>query len=445
MNHFDLIIIGSGPGGYKTAEYAAKKGLQVAIVEESEAGGTCLNRGCIPTKSLCHDAAELNRSFEEAMQRKQAVVDQLRIGVETLMSRPGITFVHGKASLKDAHTVELSSPPGRIEEDRLEGIRIEADHIIIATGSSPKTLPIPGAHLPHVLTSDGLLQLHSVPRRLCIIGAGVIGMEFASIFNAFGSQVAVVEFLKECLPASDGDLAKRLRKSLEKQGVQFFMQSAVKSITPEGVVFERKGKEEIVETNPATDIVLMATGRKPNTEELGLDNIGVEYGRSGISVNPDTMQTSIESIYAIGDVNGQIMLAHAATFQGRRAVNHILGIDDNIQLNIMPAAVFTIPELADVGLTEDQCKAENLSYTCHKAYYRANGKALAMEQSEGLLKLIADAEGRIIGCHALGAHAADMVQEVAALMNRDTTLSQLRDIVHIHPTLSELLSDAAED
>jgi len=270
-------------------------------------------------------------------------------------------------------------------------------------------------------------------------------MEFASIFNAFGSQVAVVEFLKECLPASDGDLAKRLRKSLEKQGVQFFMQSAVKSITPEGVVFERKGKEEIVETNPATDIVLMATGRKPNTEELGLDNIGVEYGRSGISVNPDTMQTSIESIYAIGDVNGQIMLAHAATFQGRRAVNHILGIDDNIQLNIMPAAVFTIPELADVGLTEDQCKAENLSYTCHKAYYRANGKALAMEQSEGLLKLIADAEGRIIGCHALGAHAADMVQEVAALMNRDTTLSQLRDIVHIHPTLSELLSDAAED
>ena len=439
MNHFDLIIIGSGPGGYKTAEYAAKKGLQVAIIEEGEAGGTCLNRGCIPTKSLCHDAAGQERSFAEAMQRKQAVVEQLRAGVETLMSRPGITFIHGKASLTSHDAVSIT----QAENHEIESI--EADHIIIATGSSPKLLPIEGANLTHVLTSDQILLLPSLPQRLCIIGAGVIGMEFAGIFNAFGCQVTVIEYLKECLPASDSELAKRLRKSLEKRGVEFFMQSAVKRITADGVVFERKGKEQTVELNSKEDIILMATGRKPNTDGLGLDTVGVEYGRSGISVNPDTMQTNVENIYAIGDVNGQMMLAHAATFQGRRAVNHLLGITDNIRLDIMPAAVFTTPELADVGLTEDQCKEKGTDYTVHKAYYRAIGKALAIEQTDGLLKLVADAQGHIVGCHALGAHAADIVQEVAALMNRDTTLAQLSDIVHIHPTLSEILLDAAED
>ena len=461
MNHYDIIIIGSGPGGYKTAGYAASKGLSVAIVEEGEAGGTCLNRGCIPTKSLCHDATQLpRRSFAEAIQRKQAVVNQLRAGVETLMSRPGITLIRGKATLAGHHTVSITraeKSPFECRErlrvgERSEGIAacrvenheaesIEADNIIIATGSSPKTLPIEGAHLPHVLTSDQLLQLQTLPRRMCIIGAGVIGMEFAHIFNAFGSQVTVVEYLKECLPASDSDLAKRLRKTLEKRGVAFFMQSAVKRITADGVVFERKGKEQTVEIDGRQDIILMATGRKPNTDGLNLDAAGVTHTCAGISVHPHTMQTSVESIYAIGDVNGQAMLAHAATFQGRRAVNHILGQSDHIRLGIMPAAVFTTPELADVGLTEDQCKEKGLPCTCHKALYRSNGKALAMEQTDGLLKLVADGEGRIVGCHALGAHAADLVQEIAALMNRDTTLAQLRDIIHIHPTLSEILID----
>ena len=431
---YNLIIIGSGPGGYKTAEFAARQGLQVAVIEAAEAGGTCLNCGCIPTKALCHDAESQGGVWSEAIARKQAIVEQLRSGVEMLMSQPGITFIRGRAKLADAHTVAVG------EE------KLTADNIIIATGSRPKILPIEGATLPHVLTSTELLDITTPPRRLCIIGAGVIGMEFAGIFNAFGSEVTVVEYLKECLPASDSDLAKRLRKSMEKRGVTFFMQSAVKRVTTEGVIFERKGKEETVEA----DIVLMATGRQPNTEDLGLDDLGIAYDRTGIHVNPDTMQAIVQTphcdvstLYAIGDVNGQMMLAHAATFQGRRAVNHILGRKDHIRLPIMPAAVFTTPELADVGLTEDQCKEKGLDYTCHKAFYRANGKALAMEQTEGLVKLITDkADGLIIGCHALGAHAADIVQEIAALMNRDTTIDQLRDIVHIHPTLSEILLEA---
>lgn len=438
-----LIIIGSGPGGYRAADYAAKQGLQVTVIEDGYAGGTCLNCGCIPTKSLCHDASlEGKRTLAEAIERKQQVTEQLRQGVETLMSQPGITFVHGKGRFKDVHTIEVCSGNDGTVTDTLT-----ADNIIIATGSTAKMLPIEGLDLPNVVTSTELLDVKEVPERLCIVGAGVIGMEFASIFNAFGAQVTVVEYLKECLPATDSDLAKRLRKALEKRGVEFFMQSAVKKITTEGVVFERKGKEQTV----GADLVLMATGRKPNIEGLNLEAAGIRYDRAGIKVNPETMQviadkeqpTVIPHIYAIGDVNGQMMLAHAATFQGFRAVNHILCHADRIRLDIMPAAVFTTPEVAGVGLTEDQCKEKEMAYTCKKGYYRANGKALAMEETDGLVKILTDNSGRIIGCHVLGAHAADLVQEVASLMNLGVTINQLADIIHTHPTLAEVLQDTA--
>lgn len=438
-----LIIIGSGPGGYRAADYAAKQGLQVTIIEEGHAGGTCLNCGCIPTKSLCHDASMADkRSLAEAIDRKEQVTAQLRQGVEMLMTQPNITFVRGKARFKDARNVEVISV-----DDGSVVNTLTADNIIIATGSSAKMLPIEGLDLPNVVTSTELLNVKEVPERLCIVGAGVIGMEFASIFNAFGSKVTVVEFLKECLPATDSDLAKRLRKALEKRGVEFFMQSAVKKITPEGVVFERKDKEQTVEA----DLVLMATGRKPNTEGLALDAAGIKYDRGGIKVNPETMQVMTDNeqpsyfpnIYAIGDVNGQMMLAHAATFQGFRAVNHILCRADRIRLDVMPAAVFTTPEVAGVGLTEDQCKEKEMIYSCKKGYYRANGKALAMEETDGLVKILTDASGRVIGCHVLGGHAADLVQEVASLMNLGVTIDQLADMVHIHPTLSEVLQDTA--
>ena len=262
-------------------------------------------------------------------------------------------------------------------------------------------------------------------------------MEFASIFRQLGAEVTVVEFLKECIPALDADIAKRLRKQLEKQGVEFYMQSAVKKIADGCVTFERKGKELSVEA----DKVLMAVGRRPVVEGYGLENTSIAYDARGIAVD-DNMQTNVPGIYAIGDVNARMMLAHAATMQGLHVVNHILGITDNIRLDIMPAAIFTNPEAACVGKTEDQLKVEGVEIEVRKKMYRTNGRALAMNEAEGYIKLcVSAADGTILSCHAFGAHSADIVQEVSALMCKNTTLQELHDMVHIHPTLGEMLQE----
>ena len=437
-NSFDIIIIGGGPGGYKTATYAASKGLTVLVVEKAELGGTCLNCGCIPTKTYARNAEiiqtlkeadiygldELSFSFnfKTAYERKNNVIDALRNGISTLLSAPGITVVKGEAVLKSASSVSVN------------GEEYSAKNIIIATGSESKTLPIADLDADMICDSTWLLSTDTLPKRICIVGAGVIGMEFASILNSFGCEVSVVEFLKECLPALDGDIAKRLRKCLEKRGVAFYMQSGLKSAAKGKVVFEKKGKETELETEK----VLLAVGRKPNVEGLGLDEVGIAYDKKGITVT-DMMQTSVPGVYAIGDVNGRQMLAHAAEMQGKRAVNSILGLQDDIRFDIMPAAIFTNPEAACVGKTEELLKAEGMEYICQKHYYRANGKALAMNETEGMLKLLADKNGLIIGCHVYGAHAADLVQEVSVLMCRNTTLQQLHDMTHIHPTLSEII------
>ncbi|MCR5819905.1 MAG: dihydrolipoyl dehydrogenase [Bacteroidaceae bacterium] len=435
MNYSDLIIIGAGPGGYRAAAYASEKGLSVTVIEASEVGGTCLNCGCIPTKSLCHDAETGKRNFADIMTRKDEVVASLRSGVETILSAPGISLVRGRARFVNDNCVCVG------EEC------FSAKDIIIATGSRAKMPPIKGIDSPRIVTSTEMLALKELPARLCIIGAGVIGLEFASCFSAFGSEVTVIEFMKECLPTMDSEIAKRLRKSLEKRGITFHMQSGVESIEEREcavVNFTKKGKAMQVEA----DLILVATGRLANTDGLNLEATSINVGRGGITVDPDTFEAA-PHIYAIGDVNGRQMLAHAATYQGLRAVNHILGKKDNIRLDIMPAAVFSQPEAASVGFTEEQLKAEvqedsgEKQYSCHKALFRANGKALATEASEGIVKIITASDGRIIGAHILGSHAADMIQEIAALMNCDVTLSQLRDIVHIHPTLAEMLTEVS--
>ena len=411
MMQTDLLIIGAGPGGYRAAEYAAKQGLQVVIIEQDEVGGTCLNRGCIPTKTFVHSA-----SFAEAVERQQQVVSQLRRGVEGILSAPGITLVRGHAAFADARSVSVGDDI------------ISARHIIIATGSSAKMPPIEGLNDPRVMTSTGLLQLRELPKRLCIIGAGVIGMEFASVFQRFGTEVTVIEFLKECLPMLDSDVAKRLRKLMEKAGIVFKMKTAVHSVA-----------------DIDADAILIATGRKANTEGLNLAAAGITLAPNGtIPVDDNFMINALPSVYAIGDVNGRQMLAHAAEMQAMRVVNHIVGKSDGIRFDVMPAAIFTKPEAACVGVSEDQLKEHGVDYKCHKSFWRANGKALAMNESEGLLKLLADTDGRILGCHAFGAHAADIIQEDSVLMYRDSTVCQLRDMVHIHPTLSEVLKAAVE-
>ena len=457
MTTSDIIIIGAGPGGYRAALHAAKKGLSVTVIEEKHAGGTCLNSGCIPTKTLCREAeiidtlrnaatfgiqtGDITIDFAKVMERKNAVVSQLRAGVETLMHTPGITYVRGHAAFIDNKTVEVTHSDSTTGTSAISHFR--ADNILIATGSQPALPSIDGIGLPGVVTSTGLLSAAAVPQRLAIIGAGVIGMEMASVFNAFGSQVTVIEYLKEALPTLDSDIAKRLRQTLARRGILFNMQSAVKSITRTTalhVTFEQKGTAKSADA----DTVLVATGRAPRIDGLNLDGIGVTYDRKGIHVDKH-FRTTVPNIYAIGDVNGQCMLAHAATAQGIHAVNQITGsAPDNIRFDIMPSAIFTSPEAASVGDSEDICKRENKPYVCRKGYYRANGKALAMGSPEGMIKLIATPGGTITGCHAFGAHASDIVQEATTLINSHATMAQLADIIHIHPTLSEILHDMAE-
>lgn len=464
-----IIVIGAGPGGYETALLAAKRGVEVVLIESGHVGGTCLNEGCIPTKSFCKNAEVLDGlreagafgvtglsygfDFGAVTARKNAVVEQLRGGVEGLLSHKNITLVRAKAAFKDDHTVLA------------DGQEYTADYIIIATGSVSASLPIPGADLPGILTSREILDLQEVPKRLCVIGGGVIGLEFASVFRSFGSEVTVLEYFKDILPRFDSDLSKRLKQSLGKRGIEICTQAQVTGIehmydtslrdssepcqSLYRVTYTRKGKEETVEA----DKVLMAVGRKANVGSLNLADIGLEFTSRGITVDERTMQTNIPHIYAVGDINGKMMLAHAATFQGIVALDHIMGIENVIDLSVMPAAVFTSPEAASVGMTEEDCQAADVPVKCLKSFFRANGKAVTMAETDGFCKLIVAAEpkegftspyepGRILGCHLYGPHASDIVQEACVLISRKATLEEFQSVIHTHPTLTEVLQSA---
>ena len=437
-----ITIIGAGPGGYETAVEAAAKGLEVTLVSDGPLGGTCLNEGCIPTKALCRAAelvddirkagefgiqASCSVDFPAVMARKDAVVAQLQAGVAMLLKK--VNVINGKASLKDAHTVVVN------------GEDIPSDYIILATGSVSASLPIEGADL--CVTSKEVLELKEVPGSIVVIGGGVIGLELASVYKSFGAEVTVVEFCKNILPRFDEDIAKRLKQSLVKRGIRIETSAGVQKVEKAEDGFKVLYSQKDKPCEVSGEMVLMAVGRRPNTGSLNLDEIGIEYGRRGVAVN-GYMQTNIPNIYAIGDLTGGMMLAHAATFHGKRALNHILagqpseGAVDGIDLSIIPAAVFTSPEAACVGLTEAECEGRNIRIL--KSFYRANGKALAMGEPDGFCKMIVDAEsGLILGCHLYGAHSADLVQEISALMNRKTTLAQFKEMVHAHPTLSEVL------
>lgn len=455
-----IIIIGAGPGGYETALLAAKRGVETVIIESGPVGGTCLNEGCIPTKAFCKNAEYIDQlheseaygvgkidftlDFQSVIERKNTVVEQLKSGVESLLSHKLINLVRGRAFFKDQHTVTVVSDSG--SED------FTADYIIIATGSVSASLPVPGADLPGILTSREILDIDHIPQRLCVIGGGVIGLEFASIFRSFGSEVNVIEYCKDILPRFDSDLAKRLKQSLGKRGIEISTQSQVLSIALNGneyeVTFSRKGKEEKV----VADKVLMAVGRRAALNSLNFTEVGIETHARGVKVN-DFMQTNIPHIYAIGDINGLMMLAHAATFQGIVALDHIMGIQNEIDLNVMPAAVFTSPEAASVGMTEDECKEKGIAVKCLKSFFRANGKAVTMGETDGFCKVVVASqakegdmqlfpEGQILGCHLYGPHASDIIQEACAMISRKATLSEFQDIIHTHPTLTEVLQSA---
>lgn len=441
----DIIIIGAGPGGYETAAEAAANNLNVVLVERAQIGGTCLNRGCIPTKALLRSAevadivrraeefginANINGiSFAKAAERKESIVGQLRENVASLLKNAGVNVVTGDAVIVGPREVKVG-----------DTVITASRAIIVATGSEPSTLPIEGAAL--TINSDTLLSLSQLPKTMTIIGGGVIGLEFAGILNSFGTGVTVVEYCQEILPNFDRDIARRLRSALSRRGVKFITNAAVTAVAKAddgnlSVIFSRKGKTDFV----TAETVLMAVGRKPVLPD-GIADVGVNIGRRGIEVD-DKMRTSVAGIYAIGDVNGKCLLAHAASAQGRVALADILGKNSEINLSVIPSAVFTSPEAAMVGLTEEAANAEGREFFVSKSTFYSNGKAVTLGETDGIVKILHEKVNKhVIGCHILGPHASDIITEVTLAISARIPYTDILNTIHSHPTLSEAISSA---
>ncbi|CQR72287.1 Dihydrolipoyl dehydrogenase [Sporomusa ovata DSM 2662] len=450
---YDAAVIGGGPGGYVAAIRAAQLGGKVLLVEKEAIGGVCLNRGCIPTKTLLKSAEkweDLKRSSEFGLQaegigfdfgvvmaRKNAVVTQLRSGIEQLVKSNDIDVVRGVAVLTGANRLEVATPDsGKIES-------FEARKIIIATGSVPSSIPVPGRDLPAVITSDELLALTEVPKSMLVIGAGVVGIEFSAIMRSFGCEVTVVEMLPNILPNVDSDLVKRMGLILRKLGIKMLVGARVTAIeaADNGVIVTVDTGKDRQQLH--VEKVLVATGRRPMLEDLGLEATGVTYDRSGITVN-ERMETSIADIYAIGDVTGRNMLAHVASTAGIVAAENAMGLSSLMDYGAVPACIFTTPEIATVGLTEQDALAARLNVKVSKFNFAANGKAVSMGETDGLVKIVADANnGKVLGMHILGPHASDLIMEGTLAIRNNLTARDIANTIHPHPTLSETVMESA--
>ena len=445
----ELVIIGGGPGGYVAAIRAAQLGMQVTLVEKNSLGGTCLNRGCVPTKAY-YQSAQMLRSLQRldrfgidlgpssfdlttTWERKEQIVQQLVQGIAGLLTANGVEVINGEASIASPQQVNVN------------GQTIDTERILIATGSSASSLPIPGADLPNVLNSDQLLDVTAIPERLVIIGGGVIGLEFASIFQAFGSQVTVFEFLPELLTGVDKEISKRLRILLKRQGIEIVTGARVQSITPSETALTVTATTNKGDITAAANTVLVATGRRPYLANLGLDAAGVATTPQGFIVTTEDFQTSVPSIYAIGDVIGGAMLAHVASEEGRVAVERMTGMDTQVAYHAVPAVVFTSPEVATVGLSEEAAKELGLDYRVGKCQFGANSKAVAMGETDGLVKVLTDATEVIIGAHIMGPHAADLLAAASLAVKERLTVAQVASTIHAHPTLSEAWLEAVLD
>jgi len=447
----DLIVIGGGPGGYEAAIRATQLGMKVCVVEKDKLGGTCTNRGCIPTKALYRHAEILNilHNIDEfgikvssydmdvtAMQeRKNKVVDQLRQGIEGLLKANDIEVIKGTGYITDSNTVRV------MEENGLES-EVKTKNIIIATGSIPAVPPIPGADAAGVYSSEDMLNFTKIPEDLTIIGGGVIGMEFAGIFNAMGTNVTVVEFLPNILAQVDTDLTKRLLPMLKKKNISINTSTKVVSIDKQddGFVVNCEGKKGPVSFK--SEAVLISTGRKPAIDQKRFEELGIEFTRQGITVN-ENYETSLKGVYAVGDVNGKWMLAHAAAHQGIQVAEHLAGISHGEAGKVIPGCIFIFPEISVAGLSEDEAKAKGMDYVTAKFMFGANGKALALGEPEGLVKVIANkADKTIIGVHIMGPHASDLIHEGVVAIEKKLTVDDIAHIVHAHPTLSEAFVEA---
>ncbi|ONM50010.1 dihydrolipoyl dehydrogenase [Nocardia donostiensis] len=467
MPEFDLLIVGGGPGGYVAAIRAAQRGLSVGVVEKERPGGVCLNWGCIPTKAMLRSAEvfqmvsaaaefgihadDVRLDFATVCQRKDGIVKGLTDGVAGLLRANGVTLIEGHARFVGATEVQVhsvgSSPiysgGPRYAAAPTEPIRrVDAKDVIIATGSVPARLPIPGADLPGVITSDGAFGLTEVPRRLVVIGGSAVGAEWASLFATFGSEVTIVELQDRLVPLEDKEIGAALGRSFAKRGITVLTGSTVESITGQDALRVTVGGPRARELD--ADVVLMGVGRRPNTAELGLDAAGVATDERGFIPVDDQLRTGVEHVYAIGDVTGRALLAHVASHQGLTAADVIAGHQAHIDYTVIPAATFTHPEIASVGRTEDMARAEGLEVISAKFPFAALGRSRTFGDTEGFVKIIAGRRHReVLGVHIIGPSASDLIAEGALAITLEATLDELADTIHAHPTFGEIGMEAA--
>lgn len=445
--NYDVVVLGAGPGGYECAIRCAQYGKRVALVEAREVGGTCLNRGCIPTKALLHGAevyecaknsaacgvitSEVSFDFAKMAEYKDTIVSKLRSGIAGLEKAHGVTLIEGFGTVVDAHTLDVN------------GASISFDKLILATGSSPARPPIPGIDGKNVVTSDDILTMTELPESFVIIGGGVIGIEFATLFASLGRPVTVIEMMPSILPGVDADIVRLLSRVLKKKKVSVINNAKVTSIDGGDNVtvhYELNGQEKTAEGA----CCVVSVGRRAMTAGIGLENVGIEMNRAFVNID-EHCRTNVENIYAIGDITGKIQLAHVATAQGFTAAANACGHEETIGYDIVPSCIYTSPEIAFVGLSEDKCKAQGIEYRVGSFNVAGNGRAMIMGDALGTAKLIADPNGKLLGAQLMGPRVTDMIAEIAAVLKMGGSISDISETIHPHPTVSEVIAEAAHD
>lgn len=453
---FDVTVIGAGPGGYVAAIRAAQVGLKTAIIERDKAlGGTCLLRGCIPTKELLHSAhvydlisdpeefgvsvTGLKLHFNKVMDRKNKIVTKLSKGVEFLMKKNKITVFKGQGKLEGKGRVTVTGADGKVTE-------VPTKNVILATGSAPRLLPGMSVQAPRIITSDELLDIDHVPKSLVVLGAGAVGVEFASVFKRFGSDVTVIELLDRLVPIEDAETSAELQKAFRKRGIKVMTSTKFESATVNAndVTINFTGSDGKPGTINA-DTLLVAIGRRPVTDGLGLENTKCEVDRGYIKID-EFMRTAEPNMYAIGDVVPTPWLAHVASKEGCLAAEHIAGRNPHpINYNLVPNCTYCEPEIGSVGLTEAKAKEKGYDIKVGKFPFSALGKAMILGETEGFIKVIADAKyDEVLGVHMIGPHATDLLAEACVAMGLEATAEEFGHIMHAHPTLSEAVMEAAE-
>ena len=444
---YDIAIFGGGPAGYNAAEKAAINGLKTVLFEKNAIGGVCLNEGCIPTKTLLYSAKLLDNmkgaskygilegeqagfDLGKIISRKDKVVKKLTGGVKMKLTSSGVEIVEGVATLLGEKSDKI-----RISCNEVEYV---VKYVLVCTGSDTIIPPIKGLADVAYWTSKEALEIKELPKSLVIIGGGVIGIEFASFFNSMGVKVTVIEMMPEILGAMDKETSAMLRKEYAKKGIDFHLNTKVTEVSPEGVTIEKDSKTSIINA----DRILLSVGRKANADKVGLSNLSVEILRNGVKVN-EYMQTSHPRVYACGDITGYSMLAHTAIRESDVAVNHILGIDDPMSYKAIPGVVYTNPEIAGIGKTEEELKAAGTYYQVLKLPMAYSGRFVAEnELGNGLCKLIIDEEAKIIGCHMLGNPASELITIAGMAIEQGLTVDDFRKVVFPHPTVSEIIHES---